>query len=190
MTKNKNLIYAILIVIIFLALAICIILSIHTIKKEATQDISEHKTHSISDISNIPQSFEECNKQKSYISNDLACYYDFIIQNNNTLQSFCKKNGRLLPPNPPNPLACRLSYYNPKSNIPINFDECVDIMHDSYDLAESYEGPHSKFCQLEIRMEEKTMTPKYKKLLFTQCSNHPNAGKTLSDSYCSIRFFK
>ena len=190
MMKNKKLIYGILVIVIFLALAICIILSIYTVKKKTIQDTSKHKTHSIVDTSNIPQSFEECNKQKSYISNDLVCYYDFIIQNNDALWGFCKENGRVLPPNPPNSSACRLSYYNSKSNIPIDFDECVNVMHNSYDLAESYEGPYSKFCQLEIRMEEETMTPNIKKLLFTQCSNHPSVGKTLSDSYCSIRFFK
>ena len=154
-------------------------------QKEPTSTTSEHKVHSISDTSNIPKSYEECSKQMSYISNNLVCYYDFIIQNKDNLWNYCEENGRVLPPNPPNPSACRLSYYNPESKVPENFDECLKIIQSSHDLVDSRAG--TKACQLEFRMEEKTMTPEIKNKFFKQCSKLNNES---TDNYCHLRFFK
>jgi hypothetical protein len=146
---------------------------------------SEHKVHSISGISSLPKSYKECGKQKSDAYNNLVCYYDFIIQNNDDLLNYCEENGRVLPPNPSDPSACRLSYYNPESKVPENFDECVEIIQSSYDLVDSRAG--TKACQLEFRGEEKTMTPEIKNKFFEQCSRLDNKS---TDNYCSLIFFK
>ncbi len=162
-----------------------IIIAGYTLQNEVIKDTLGHKTHSISDTSNIPESYNECSEQKSYISNNLVCYYDFIIQNNDELWNYCEKNGRVLPPNPPGPSACRLSYYNSESKVPDNFDECVEIIQYSYDLVGSRAG--TKACQLEFRMEEKTMTPEIKEKFFEQCSKLDNES---TDDSCFLKFFK
>jgi len=154
-------------------------------QKEPTSTTLKYKVHSISDISNIPKSYEECSKQMSYLSNNLVCYYDFIIQNNDDLWNYCKENGRVLPPNLPDPGTCRLSYYNSKSKVPENFDECLEIIQSSYDLVGSRAG--TKACELKFSKEERTMTPKIKDNFFEQCSKLNNES---TDNYCYLGFFK
>lgn len=176
----KNLFYPLsLIILLTLIITGC------SQQKEPASITSEHKVHSISDLSNIPKSYEECGKQKSYISNNLICYYDFIIQNNDDLWNYCEENGRVLPPNPPDPSTCRLSYYNSESKVPENFDECVKITQYSYDMVGSHAG--TKACQLEFRIEQNTMTPEIKNEFFEQCSKLDNKS---TDNYCHIRFLK
>ena len=185
----KNIFYPSLIIIL-----ITIIITGCVQQKATTRDISEHKIHSIPDISNIPKSHKECSEQKSYISNNLVCYYDFIIQNNDDLWNFCKENGRVLSPNPPDPSTCRLSYYDSASKIPKNFDECFKLIEYSYDRTQIRYKNFSETCIFRIDMGEKTMTAETKASLFKQCSNYSNLDNNLifdkSNEYCVIKFYK
>lgn len=178
--------------LLILILAIIIIGCV--LQKETMQDISEHKIHSISDLSNIPKSYEECSEQKSYISNNLVCYYDFIIQNDDNLWNYCKENGRVLPPNPPDPSTCQLSYYNSKSKIPKSFDECYSLIEYSYDRTAIRYKNFSETCIFRINIGEKTMTTEIKASLFKQCSSYSNLGSNSildkSDEYCVIKYYK
>ncbi|HHD92229.1 MAG TPA: hypothetical protein ENL06_01215, partial [Candidatus Portnoybacteria bacterium] len=130
-------------------------------------------------IFNVPKSYEECIKQNP-TSNNLVCYYGFVIQDNDSL-NYCKKNGRILPPDLPKPSRCRISYYNPKAKIPENYDECVELMGPSYvyEMVGSRAG--TRFCQFELG-GYKTMTPEIKNKLTEQSRKLYN--------HCFKRFYK